>query len=75
MAVEEKQRVGFNQEMEGVHCESSRRASDTYLDGFDGILNLVDPALRREGVDPTIVGLFATQQTHARSQMTIQQER
>jgi len=31
----------------------------TYLDCLDGILNLIDTTLRGEGVDPTIVGLFA----------------
>ena len=29
-----------------------------YLDRLDGILNLIDTTLRREGIDPTIVGLF-----------------
>lgn len=30
----------------------------TYLDRLDGILNLIDTTLRREGVNPTIVLLF-----------------
>lgn len=36
-------------------------SSDTYLDCLDSILNLVDTTFGGEGVDPTIVLLFAAE--------------